>query len=179
MSAMTLGAPSIRDRTPSWLLVVLFVSLAANLLVIGSVGTAMWRFRHGPPPPPAVMPNLIGYASSLKGERFTAVRDATEPLRQKLRPLRQELRVLRNEVTAAISAEPFDNAAFEAAQARLSEREGQVRQAMTALYAEIARNLTPDERRAYSRWREHRRGPPPSILEDEAPPPGGPPPRRP
>lgn len=176
MSMMTMGAaPSIRERTPGWLLVLLFVSLAANLLVVGSVGTAMWRFRQGPPP--GVLPNLLGYASSLKGERYVAVREATAPLRHKLRPIRQELRAARNEVTAAITAEPFDQAAFEAAQKRLVEKESQVRHATIALYAEIVKSLTPEERRAYGWWREHRRPPPTGILEDDGPPGGGPPKR--
>ena len=36
-------------RTPRWMLVALFVSLALNLIVVGSVAGAVWRFRTPPP----------------------------------------------------------------------------------------------------------------------------------
>lgn len=174
-AATTSVVPPARQRTPNWLLVLLFISLAANLLVVGSIGAAMWRFGHPPPPPGGGPPNLIGYASSLTGERYKAVWDATAAHRQKLRPLRQELRTARAGVTAAVAAEPFDQAAFEAAQTRLIDTENQVRQATLSLYVEIVKNLTPEERRAYSRWREHRHQPPIGLLEDGGPM-GGPPP---
>lgn len=165
MSVSPASVEPAKPRTPSWLLVLLFVSLAANLLVVGSVGAAMWRF-HRAPPPHWAPPNLLGYAMSLRPDRYEALWTASEQMRQKLRPIRQELRAARNEVTAAIVAEPFDQAAFEAAQKRLVEKEGQARLATLSLYAEIVKNLTPDERRGYRRWREHRRPPPIGILED-------------
>lgn len=176
-SATSGGGPSAHRLIPNWLLVLLFVSLAANLLVIGSVGAAMWRFRHPPPPPPfgGGPPNLLGYASSLKGERYHAVLDATAAQRERLRPLRQELRAARSDVTAAVTADPFEQAAFEKAQARLIDKENEVRQAALSLYVEIVKNLTPEERRDYQRWRDHRPPPPIGFLEDGGPPEGPPP----
>ena len=38
----------IERRAPRWLLVVLFTSLAVNLVIVGSVAGAVWRHR-GPP----------------------------------------------------------------------------------------------------------------------------------
>ena len=52
-------------RTPRWLLVALLASLALNLIIVGSVAGAMWRFRKPPPWASAVTPNLLGYASTL------------------------------------------------------------------------------------------------------------------
>ena len=55
--------------TPRWVLVALFVSLALNLIVVGSVAGAVWRFRAPPVWATAVTPNLLGYASTLPPER--------------------------------------------------------------------------------------------------------------
>ena len=56
-------------RTPGWMLVALFVSLALNLLVVGWLVGAVWRFRAPPPWASAVTPNLLGYAGTLPAER--------------------------------------------------------------------------------------------------------------
>lgn len=167
-------APAVATRTPRWLLVALFASLAVNLLIIGLVAGTAWRFRHAGPPPFWGPPNLIGYAMSLDGDRKSSMRAATSSMRHALKPLRRELNVARNEVTAAVVAEPFDQARFDAAQARLVELENQARQQTLALYMQIAKSLTPDERRAYKKWRDHRRPPAPGFFDDGEGPPGGP-----
>lgn len=153
-------------RLPTWALVVMLVSLAANLLVIGSVGAAMWRFGHGPHGPPHGWgpPNLLGYAMSLGPERHRELLDSTSALREALRPMRKDLRDARNAVTDAVGAEPFDLAKFEAAQQRLIEKESEARMATRAIYSAIVSRLTLKERQAYAEWREHRRSP--SILDD-------------
>ena len=45
--------------TPRWVLVALFVSLALNLIVVGSVAGAVWRFRAPPVWATAVTPNHV------------------------------------------------------------------------------------------------------------------------
>lgn len=155
-------------RAPRWMLWLLFASLALNLLIIGLVAGSAWRFRHGGGPPHHgwAPPNLIGYSMALERGRNKALREATSPMRHALKPLRRDIHAARNEVTAAISAEPFDQARFDAAQARLVDLENQARQQTLALYAEIAKSLTPDERRAYKQWRERRRPPAPGFFDD-------------
>lgn len=154
-------------RAPRWMLVLLFASLALNLLIIGLVAGSAWRFRHGGPPHHGwAPPNLIGYAMSLERGRSKALREVTGPMRHALKPLRREIHAARGEVTAAISAEPFDQARFDAAQARLVDLESKARQQALALYAEIAKTLTPEERRAYRSWREHRRPHGPGFFDE-------------
>ena len=46
-------------RAPRWLLAALFASLALNLVVVGLVAGAMWRF-HAPVWTP-ITPSLLGY----------------------------------------------------------------------------------------------------------------------
>lgn len=173
MTTAVEAPPSPATRAPRWMLWLLFASLALNLLIIGLVAGSAWRFRHGGPPHGWAPPNLIGYSMSLERGRNKAMRDVTSPMRHALKPLRREIHAARNEVTAAISAEPFDQARFDAAQARLVDLENQARQQTLALYAEIAKTLTPEERRAYKGWREHRRPPGPGFFDDvEGPGPG-------
>ncbi len=160
-------------RTPRWVLILLFLSIALNLLVIGLVAGTAWRFRHGGPQW-WLPPNLIGYSMSLERGRHQALREATSPMRQSLRPLRKEIHALRNEVNAIIVAEPFDQARFEGAQARLVELENKARYQTQALYSAIVKSLTPEERHAYIKWRENRRPPVPGFLDEPDTVPGGP-----
>ena len=50
----------IERRAPRWLLVVLFASLAVNLVIVGSVAGAVWRHRGPPAWAGVVIPNLLG-----------------------------------------------------------------------------------------------------------------------
>ncbi|MDX2204751.1 MAG: periplasmic heavy metal sensor [Hyphomicrobiaceae bacterium] len=174
MSIETPGAEPAAARIPRWLLVVLCLSLAVNVFVAGSIGAAMWRFRGGPPEPGP--PNLIGYSVSLGHGRRKEIYDITADIRQRLRPMRREIRQARNEIAAVMAAEPFDEAKFEAAQANLIAKENEARELTRELYSQIVKNLTPQERRAYGKWRERRWMPPPRGLLDDPDGPPGPPP---
>jgi uncharacterized membrane protein len=156
-----------RREMPRWLLVVLFGSLALNLLVVGSLAGAAWRHR-GPPRPLAsvVIPNLLGYASTLPGERRKQLEQLTRDERSHIRPFRREVRAAREETIKALIAQPFDRERFVAAQARQAEAENRARAAVQDLYVKIADNLTPEERHAFPDWREHRRAPVRNFLDE-------------
>ena len=162
-AATTLGR-AVR-QAPRWMLLLLIGSLAVNFLVIGLAAGAMWRFR-GPPPLAGVTPNLLGYASTLPSDRRKALWDQTEGERQTLRPFRREVRAAREETIKALVAEPFDREKFVAAQEKQSEAEQRARQAVQGLFAKIAAGLTPEERRAFPSWREHRRPPGQNLLDE-------------
>ena len=99
--------------TPRWMLVALFVSLALNLIVVGSVAGAMWRFRAPPVWATAVTPNLLGYASTLPPERRKHIWDQTVEERRHIRPFRRDVRAAREETIKALVSEPFDRAKIE------------------------------------------------------------------
>src|SRR5687767_10862888 len=162
------GAPRTEPvrRTPRWLLVALIASLALNLIIVGSVAGAMWRFRKPPPWASAVTPNLLGYASTLPAPRRKQLWDTTAEERGHIRPFRREVRVAREETIKALIAEPFEKQRFLAAQARQSEAESRARQAVQDLYVKIAEGLTPEERRAFPSWRERRRHPGHNLLDE-------------
>ena len=176
-------------RWPRWRSVLLVVSLALNLLVIGVVATAAVRYRLAPPPSVA-QATVYSFARTLPDERRRTIWDATRAERQALRPYRIELRRARAEVRSALAAEPFDLARYRSAHDRLLEAEVQARRAAHVLLEKVATRLTPDERRAFARWqplaerpwrgRFGWRGPPPEAGEDELPAagPGPDPPRR-
>ena len=155
-----------RRRTPRWMLVALFLSLALNLIVVGSVAGAVWRFRTPPPWASAVTPNLLGYVSSLAPERRKQLWEQTREERSHIRPFRREVRAAREETIKVLIAEPFERAAFLAAQARQAEAENRARAAVQDLYVKIADSLTPEERHAFPRWRDHRRPPGRNLLDE-------------
>src|SRR5215831_9432893 len=130
MSEGALGAAA-RRQAPRWMLVVLIVSLALNCFIIGSVVGAVWRFRK--PDLRAFSPNLLGYAATLPADRRQTVWAGMESERQRLRPLRREVRTARQETLSALAAEPFDKAAFMAAQARQAQAEDRARAAVQEL----------------------------------------------
>jgi uncharacterized membrane protein len=153
-------------RTPRWMLAALFVSLALNLLVVGSLAGAVWRHRGPPPMASVVIPNLYGYASTLVLERRKQLEQLTRDERNHIRPFRREVRAAREEAIKALVAQPFDRDRFVAAQARQAEAENRARSAVQDLYVKIADSLTPDERRAFPLWREHRRAPVRNFLDE-------------
>ena len=83
-----------------------------------------------------------------------------------MRPFRREVRAAREETTKALSAEPFDRQQFLAAQSKQAEAENRARAAVQDLYLKIAESLTPEERRAFVNWREHRRTPIRNLLDE-------------
>jgi uncharacterized membrane protein len=153
------------QRAPRWLVTALFASLAINLVVGGSLIGAVWR-AHVPPPALSIIPNLLGYASTLPIKRRNELWDVTAGERGHVRPFRREVRAAREETVKALIAEPFDRAKFLATQARQAEAENRARDAAQELYVKIADHLTPEERRNFPRWREHRRVPSHNVLDE-------------
>ena len=168
MSDMALGASTMDSvRTPRWMLVLLVSSLALNLLVLGMVGTLMWRTRIPPPWAHTVTPNLLGYASTLPPERRQELWELSAKERQHVRPFRREVRAARDETVKALSAESFDRQRFLAAHARQMEVETRAREAVRDLYATIAQALTPEERHGFEQWRAERKRIRRNLLDED------------
>lgn len=173
MSAVDPVAPS--RQMPRWAMIVLIVSLALNLLVLGLVAGAFWRFHFWHRP--GLSANVLGYVTTLPPERRKELWGRSRDARKEIRPLRKEVRDARDEVFTALGADPFDKERLVAAQARLLKADMQARGAAQKLFAEIAADMTPEERRAFLKWREGRRPPPPPNALDadgDRPPPGPP-----
>ena len=157
-------SPQPPRQAPRWLWALLFASLALNLVVVGLVAGAIWRF-HGPPVWASVMPSLVGYATTLPAERRKQLWEETAEERNQLRPLRREVRIARDETVNVLATEPYNRQLFIAAQARQADSEKRARVAMQELYLKIADGLTPEERRAFPHWRDRRRPPLHNLLD--------------
>ncbi len=167
MSDVGTPRPRSVQTAPRWMQVGLIASLALNLVIVGLVAGAVWRFR--PHPHMAgriVIPNLLGYASTLPAPRRKALWDAIAEERSHVRPFRRAVRAAREETIKALIAEPFDRQQFRSAQSRQAETENKARQAVQDLYVKLAENLTPEERHAFPGWREHRRPPGRNPLDE-------------
>ena len=141
------------------LVTALVLSLAVNMIVIGAAAGFLLRHSSeltGTTASP-LAPNLLGYASTLPETRRKDLWTRTEDERASVRPLRRALREAREEFLKSLVAEPFDPQRFSAAQDQLLEADRKARVAVHKLYAEIAANLTPAERRGYSPWRDRQR----------------------
>jgi uncharacterized membrane protein len=159
---MTAVATNMAGARPArWVMPVLIGSLALNLVVIGAIGSLLWRSHSeaGGQLSRRVVPNIVGYAVTLPPERVSELERLTKDEWQMVRPLRRALMDARAEATKALTAEPFDREHFLAAQARLVAADKASRDAAFKLHTAISVNLTPEERRGFQRWRERQRLP--------------------
>lgn len=151
---ITAAVPRRWFGAPRWLVALLGVSLAANLLIVGMVGGAIWRHRGNP----QQGFNMLGYVASLPSERRQMIFGKAGHHRAELQPIRQELRAARQAMMDVLVAEPFDRARFVATQEKHAELLVKFRKVEFAFMADLAVTLLPEERRAFARWREQRRG---------------------
>ncbi len=139
--------------------VVLFASLALNLIIAGATAGFVWR--HGGKVADVqaahLPPTLLSYTSMLPASRQKELAARAGEQRQKVRPLRRQLREAREEMVQALVAEPFDRDRVQATQARLLAADQKAREAVHQLYVEIAANMTAEERRGFAEWRQKRR----------------------
>jgi uncharacterized membrane protein len=157
MSDTPTALTTSRPRRSRLLLGALIVSLALNLLVLGALASAAWRFRSpafanaqfGPA-------NIMSFLSDLPADRRAALWTETTEPRRTLGPMRRAVRSARHDLVTVLKTEPFDQSRFLEAQSRLIEAERQQRLTAAALYAQVAGKLTPTERRTFIKWREKR-----------------------
>ena len=135
-----------------WVWPALVGSLALNLVVAGSLLGQRLRHRVGPPPGIAAQlakgpaTDAGSWIRDLTPEKRDRLRAILESRRGQNRPLWQSVRERREEVGRVLAAEPFDQAAYVAAAARLIEAEGRARAAAQPVFGEMAAQLTAAER---------------------------------
>ncbi|MHA7877141.1 periplasmic heavy metal sensor [Roseivivax sp.] len=140
--AETQGTPPA-PRTPRWLKLVLFASLALNLAVLGLVaGTVINR---GPPHRAEAPPGVV-YMRALPAEDrravFRSLRDARRGLAQPGREGARALEMLR--------ADPFDAAGFAALIERQNRQGDALRDAGQAALIARLDEMGPEGRAAYA-----------------------------
>jgi uncharacterized membrane protein len=153
---MSESTPASRfsPRTLRWALIG---SLAVNVLVIGAVVSALCGFR-GPPHERGFRgPPLLGFARSLPRERGDVLRQKIADAQSNLETLRREMRDARGGVRAALTADPFDQAKLDAALGEIVTAEANEARGKTALFGDVVRTLTPQERSDLHVWLEKNR----------------------
>ena len=140
-----------------WVMVLLAVSLALNLLVAGAVGgrifsnfMGMHKARTFALARPGAMV-FAGYRlmRELPRERRTVLRRLVRERRGDIREAYRNVAEARLELARAIAREPFDEAAYKQAMASVQEAEAMARARVLALTDALIRALTPAERRLY------------------------------
>jgi uncharacterized membrane protein len=161
---MTTAGPQPTLQRRRWVRPLIWLSVALNLLFLGLLLGAAWRFSMGAPGGPRLggAGQMLGFVSSLPKERRDAVLRDANFRRGELRELRRTAREAARERFQALTTEPFDRARVEAAQARLNAAEARLREVTTNLLLSAASAMTPEERRKFARWRG-----PPERDEDE------------
>jgi uncharacterized membrane protein len=133
------------------------VSLILNVLLVGVLmGQLPHRLERG----------------SFREQRMEqALRDLPQPMQTRLRekfkqmraagdPLREQLRVAREETLGILSAEPFDEAAYDRQVSKIDNLQLQRFKKTGQVVKEIAKELSPEERRVFTQIL--RRPPPPA-----------------
>jgi uncharacterized membrane protein len=123
------------------------VSLILNVLLVGVLmGQLPRRLERG----------------SFREQRMEqALRDLPQPMQTRLRekfkqmraagdPLRDQLRIAREQTLGTLSAEPFDEAAYDRQVSKIQELQLQMFKKMGQVVKEIAKELSVEERRNFA-----------------------------
>jgi uncharacterized membrane protein len=150
------GAPS--PAAYRRLRIALMASLAVNVLIVGSVaGALLFGPHHGWKGPGHPGFALSSFTQTLPAERSEALRTYIESEEATLAALRKAKFDARAAARALLAVEPFDETEFKAALERAVEADLAEKKARSALLADTAARLTPDERRQLHKWFEERR----------------------
>lgn len=135
-------------RTRGWVKVVLALSLALNLAVLGMVGGAL--LRGGPPGREDRDFGLGPMADALDRDDRRALRDAFAAAFPEARAGREALRGDFGALLQALRAEPFDPAALDAAFATIAARNAALLEGGRAVLADYLKALSPEARAAFA-----------------------------
>jgi len=140
----------------------LFVSVAANILLVGVIGgAAISNARHervATQNAVARAPNVRAVLQSVPAERRKAVRDRIVAAWREGRPARQEARRARIAVFESANRESYDPSRVKAAFARLREADAKVAAQFQDVLADSLSELSVEERRAALRELAQQRG---------------------
>lgn len=150
--------------SPRFLRWALIGSLSLNALIIGVVLSTLCISHFGGPPRdelgsgPGRRGSLLGgFARTLPRERADVIRQKVADAEPNLETLRRGMRDARAGVRSALTAEPFDQAKLDAALEGIVQAEANEARGKTALFGDVVRQLTPQERVKLHEWLERKR----------------------
>ena len=170
------GSGADTPKRRRWVLPVLVVSLALNLLFVGLIAGSWWR--HGPS---ASRDRIITGAverlmQDLPEDKRSHAAQLLKQHRESVRPVREQLRDARAAAKEAVHADPYTEVKIQAALARFRDIRTSQHESMHAMVMDLMKQLTLEERKELlnliqagfrSRWRHHRW----SLRRGEGPPP--------
>ncbi len=146
------GEPAGAPRR-NWPRVLLMVSLAFNLLVIGAFAGRM--LRHGPPDwRDGDSPRAFFHA--LPDDRRKELKSLLDADKAEADRRRDEIAKLRQAARDLIAKDTFDTAAVESAIGAVMAARVELRQLMTRSFIAALSRMTPEERRAFVKHRNRR-----------------------
>lgn len=124
--------------------IIVTLSLALNLVLIGATAGHMGRFlMEGPPGPPKMFQDISNALPEDKRKLFS---DAIARARKDAEPLRKQIDEARKEAKRLMTAETFNKEAYLRQVDKIGDLRKQVMQKMTRAMADVAEKSTPEER---------------------------------
>jgi uncharacterized membrane protein len=139
---------------------VFLTSLVLNLLLLGVI---LGRVPHGFDVPPARQQRMEEALKKLPEAEQARFRDRFAKIRAAGDPLREQMDTARNEVLRLMSAETFDEAAYDQQVRKFDELREEMFKRMSHVIKQITKELAPGDRRTLA---ELLRRPPPSPKQD-------------
>ncbi|SNB51074.1 Uncharacterized membrane protein [Arboricoccus pini] len=132
--------------------IVITLSLALNLFLLGALSAGIVTRYGWPPPPPGQGPAILPNPRELKEALSPGDRDLLDETfkahRAEFRPLIEAMRASREQAVAALTAKPFDPKALQAAFADLLASDEKVTAQAQNVLVELAGKLGDDGREA-------------------------------
>lgn len=150
MTDIAAGAVSPKRRTPRWIWLLLILSLALNLLIIGVVGGSLWAVRRGGFwDAPLFLERTHRFMQSLPADRRQQLRALFAQYQPQLDPDWREIRQARVTIGRLIERGGYTAEEFDAAMSDLLTKEAKGREAAKPMIAAMLNALKPEERRAF------------------------------
>jgi uncharacterized membrane protein len=140
-----------------WILAALIVSLCVNLFLVGGMAGGLFHksWRKGDDRLPAFV--MMTAPDDLKPVIREYLEKSNPEAEAESAALKEEMRAKRLRIADALAAEPFDRARLEAELLEMRNTIGEMRSRTHRRIAEIAAELTPEQRRQWAEgWREER-----------------------
>jgi uncharacterized membrane protein len=143
------GPVAAKRRAPRWMWVLLILSLAFNLLVVGIVMGSIWAVRRGGYwDAPMFFERSHRFMRGLPPERRAEIRRIAAEHKPQLRPFWRAVRESRVAIGRLIEGE-YTQAELDAAATELFAREARAREAAKPMIAAMLQALKPGERRHF------------------------------
>ena len=141
------GPGAIIRRTPRWMWVLLILSLALNLMVLGIVCGSLWAVRHGGLwDAPIALERSQRFMQGLPQERRGEIKSIFFGHKPAMVPFWREVRQARLAIGTLIKRGTYTEAELNLAMDDLFKKEMAARQAAKPMVSDMMAQLKPDER---------------------------------